>query len=408
MRDNLPLAGAGRRVSPAARLPHVWDDGAAGWDVYYGLVLATTMLIIVIHGPEWGRPRLLACAALLAMIPWYAAAGRPVLRAHHSQIIRGMIYLTGLGALLAAAQSQAGVSSFMLFAVCPQCFMAVPLRWGAATAAALNGTPLVMRLLRAPGSGGPLLLTAGIAVLGATFAVVFGSWVTKIIEQSRERADLIEQLESTRAELAEANREAGVLAERQRLGADIHDTLAQGFTSIVMLIQAADAEIGDDPAQARRHLQLAASTARESLAETRAVVAALTPAHLQAGTLDGALARLADAAGAELEIAARFEITGSSRPLSTGIEVMLLRVCQEALSNVRKHARASSALVGLTYGQGAVRLEVTDDGAGFEPDAVNGGYGLRGMRGRVGEAGGRLTVCSAPGNGTSVTVEVPS
>jgi signal transduction histidine kinase len=87
---------------------------------------------------------------------------------------------------------------------------------------------------------------------------------------------------------------------------------------------------------------------------------------------------------------------------------MLLRVCQEALAHVRKHARARRAWVRLNYGPDDVRLEIGDDGAGFDPALTNGGYGLRGMRTRVAEAGGSLTVCSAPGTGTSVSVEVPA
>jgi signal transduction histidine kinase len=242
---------------------------------------------------------------------------------------------------------------------------------------------------------------------------VYGGWVTRIIVQSRERAELIDQLEATRAELAQANHEAGMLAERQRLAGDIHDTIAQGFTSIVMLIQAAEAEIGSDPATARRHLGLAAETARENLAEARALVAALAPVQLDGGKLDDALRRLAGQTASQLGVSGDFQVGGSPRPLDTSAEVMLLRVCQEALANVRKHARARRAWVRLSYDPATVRMEVGDDGSGFDPAVegggkVGGGYGLRGMRARVDEAGGRLTVRSAPGEGTSVCVEVPA
>ena len=102
-------------------------------------------------------------------------------------------------------------------------------------------------------------------------------------------------------------------------------------------------------------------------------------------------------------------MSGRPRPLPMAAEVVLLRVCQEALANVRKHAeRAVPSTVRLGYDPDAVRLEVSDDGAGFDPDRVNGGYGLRGMRTRVAEAGGTLTVCSAPGAGTRVSAAVPA
>jgi signal transduction histidine kinase len=174
-----------------------------------------------------------------------------------------------------------------------------------------------------------------------------------------------------------------------------------------MLLQAADADVGREPAAAREHLALALQTARENLAEARALVAALAPAGLEPGALDGALRRLTDAVPGHLGPPASFEVTGPAVPLPRPAEVMLLRVAQEALANVRRHARAGRVQVRLRYGQGQVGLEVTDDGVGFDPGQAGGGYGLPGMRARVGEAGGRLEVRSSPGCGTTVSVVVP-
>ena len=228
-----------------------------------------------------------------------------------------------------------------------------------------------------------------------------------IIAQSYDRASLIEQLSQTRAELARANRRAGVLAERQRLSGEIHDTVAQGFTSIIMLLQAADADVERQPAAARGHLALALETARDNLAEARALVAALAPAGLEPGALDAALRRLAATADGHPGAAARFEVRGTAVPLPRPAEVMLLRVAQEALANARKHARAGQVIVCLRYGEGQVGLDVTDDGSGFDPGQAAGGYGLPGMRARAEEAGGRLQVRSSPGCGTTVSVVVP-
>jgi signal transduction histidine kinase len=244
-----------------------------------------------------------------------------------------------------------------------------------------------------------------IAAAGGGFSVFYGTWVSRIIEQSTERAGMIDQLEATRAELATAQHEAGRMAERQRLATDIHDTLAQGFTSILMLIQAAQADLdGSRPGAAGRHLDLAARTARENLAEARVLVEDLSPAQLDGGTLPDALRRLSQTPGVD----ASFGLSGAPRPLPMATEVVLLRVCQEALANVRKHADARSAAVRLDYDPDAIRLEVSDDGAGFDPARVNRGYGLRGMRARVAEAGGTLTVRSAPGAGTHVSAMVPA
>jgi signal transduction histidine kinase len=101
-----------------------------------------------------------------------------------------------------------------------------------------------------------------VAACGGGFSLFCGAWITRIIRQSAERAEIIDEPEATRAELAAVRHEAGRLVERQRLAADIHDTLAQGFTSILMLIQAAQADLDGSHPQAARRLDLAARTAR--------------------------------------------------------------------------------------------------------------------------------------------------
>jgi signal transduction histidine kinase len=384
-----------------------WVGGARRWDAYYLAILAVTLLIEMVEGPPEIRGRLLAGAALVAIVPWYVVMGRPVLFGDADQARRGTLYLAGLIGLLAIAESFSITSTFILLALCPQCFMTVPFRRAVAAVVMLSITPVGAALLqREPAAA--VWTTAGIAVLDIAFSVAFGSWVRGIIERSQERAELIGQLEATRTELARAHREAGTLAERQRLAVEIHDTIAQGFGSIVMLVQAAEAAMGSDLAAARRHLALAGTTARENLAEARAMVAGLAPAVLAGGGIDDALRRLAEQIAAELDITSELQVSGTARELDTGSQVVLLRVCQEALTNVRKHAGASRAQITLSYGEDLVRLAVCDDGAGFDPARVGGGFGLRGMRGRVTEAGGRLQVRSEPGAGTTVSVEVPA
>jgi signal transduction histidine kinase len=276
-------------------------------------------------------------------------------------------------------------------------------RMAIATGIALNFYAAALLVARYP-SASTAAVAFGVAVAGGGFSLFYGSWVARIIGQSAERAQIIEQLEATRTELAAAQHEAGRMAERQRLSADIHDTLAQGFTSILMLIQAAQADLDGDHPRAGRQLEIAAQTARENLAEARALVADLAPAQLDGGTLPDALRRLSQVPGVD----ASFSVCGTARQLPMATEVVLLRVCQEALANVRKHAGADKASVELRYDPEAVLLEVIDDGAGFDPDRVTGGYGLRGMRTRVAEAGGTVTVHSSPGAGTRVCVTVPA
>jgi signal transduction histidine kinase len=395
-------------VSPPPPAGHAWDGGVRGWDVYYGIILLGVLALVIATAAQADAPagaRAISCAALAAMAPWYLLHRRTVLYGEGS-LARGLIYLAGLWILFAVGSSQGIIVVWVLLALGPQCFLAVPFRWAVGAIVVLNLTPVAVALITGTGASELTSLVAT-AVFTVAFSVAFGRWVLGIITQSYDRASLIEQLSQTRAELARANRRAGVLAERQRLSGEIHDTVAQGFTSIIMLLQAADADVERQPAAARGHLALALETARDNLAEARALVAALAPAGLEPGALDAALRRLAATADGHPGAAARFEVRGTAVPLPRPAEVMLLRVAQEALANARKHARAGQVIVGLRYGEGQVSLDVTDDGSGFDPGQAAGGYGLPGMRARAEEAGGRLQVRSSPGCGTTVSVVVP-
>ena len=217
-------------------------------------------------------------------------------------------------------------------------------------------------------------------------------------------------------EARKAGRQTGVLRERQRMAHEIHDTLAQGFTSIVMNLEAAEGDVPSSSSRARHHLDQARLTARESLTEARRLVWALRPEALESASLPDALGRLARRWSDESGISAGVATTGSPCPLPSEVEAMLFRVAQESLNNARKHAvGASRVLVTLSYMGETVALDVRDDGAGFDPareaervrDRDLGGFGLRGMRERVEGEGGILTVESAPGEGSTLTVELP-
>jgi len=256
------------------------------------------------------------------------------------------------------------------------------------------------------------------AIAALAISVSIGGAIQLLIGESMRRGELIEQLQQARAGLDAAQHEAGVHAERERLAREIHDTLAQGFTSILMLTQAADAALGPDPATVadpdavRRSLVLTERTARENLAEARALVAALAPAELDSLPLDAALNRITVRCGEELGIDATATVSGHSRPLPAATQVVLLRTAQEALANVRKHAAANQVTVRLVYRPIGVLLEVTDDGRGFDPSAVceaaeYAGFGLRGLRSRAEQVGGTVEISSSPGAGTKIHLELP-
>jgi signal transduction histidine kinase len=379
---------------------HAWETGNPQWDAFYLLVFAAVLVIVLIDTPG---STVAAGAATAALIPWYLLVGRPLWTGRRQGTAPAAIYVIGLFTLFGVAQSQNPNAWFLSVAITPQLFSFLSTRLAMGLGVALNFMAAALLVARYP-TAGTAAVAFTIAAAGGGFAIFYGTWVSRIIEQSAERAVIIDQLEATRAELDAIQHEAGRMAERQRLATDIHDTLAQGFTSILMLIQAAQADLDGSHPRAGGHLDLAARTARENLAEARVLVQDLAPAQLDGGTLPDALRRLSQAPGVD----ASFGLSGAPRPLPMATEVVLLRVCQEALANVRKHAGARSAAVRLDYDPDAIRLEVSDDGAGFDPARVNGGYGLRGMRTRVAEAGGTLTVRSAPGAGTHVSAMVPA
>ena len=385
---------------------NAWDTSLRRWDLLYGLVFAAVFLV----DSSSAAPdhRVLALTALAAMVPWYLLVGRPhVVVAEGKLTRRAVVFMVGLVVLFTVADFQAPNTWFLCVALVPLCYYALPQRAALISALTMNAVGAASIAYWA-GTLAGAQTAAGLWIGVSAFTVLVGSNMGQIITQSGERAELIAQLEATRAELAEMSRQAGAMAERQRLAGEIHDTLAQGFSSILMLIQAAEAQLELSPATARRQLGLATQTARENLAEARALVGGLAAAQLQAGTLEDALRRITERARAELGLQASFTTDGTSRRLPAATEVVLLRTGQEALANVRKHAAARTVAVRLCYASDCVRLEVTDDGAGFDPAVINGGYGLRGMRARVDEAGGTIAVRSAPAEGTSVQVEVPA
>nr|WP_308129594.1 histidine kinase [Actinoplanes polyasparticus] len=161
-------------------------------------------------------------------------------------------------------------ANWLLFAVNPLIFQMAPLRTAVIAAVAANAVLPVSDVILRPGAVGLDLL---VAVISSAAGIWLGTWIVRVVRQSQERHRLIEELESSRAEVARLSREAGVTAERARLAGEIHDTLAQGFTSIITLLQAADPELRDE------RLALAVRTARENPAEARSLVAASSPAR---------------------------------------------------------------------------------------------------------------------------------
>ncbi|WP_307804762.1 sensor histidine kinase [Streptomyces sp. VRA16 Mangrove soil] len=382
---------------------HVWDRTFRLWDTYFAIVwLATLVFVLGTAQPAW-PVRLAAAALLVLLVPLYVSVGRPVLMTEGVAERRAVTYIAAAVAVYMVPGVLVGETRLMAFALVPQCFIALRYRRAMIAVTVINIAPVVGWALLWDISRQDLFFNSVFAVVTLVFSAAFGGWTIRIMDQSQERAELIAELDASREEVAQLSADRGALAERERLSREIHDTLAQGFTSVLMLIQAVDAELDHDVPRARRHLALMADTARQNLAEARALVAGGAPADLDGASLPDALHRVASRHGALVRV------LGEARPLAPGLEVVALRGCQEALANVHKHAPPDTPIqVELAYGEADLTLVVRDTGPGFDPAEATDGFGLRGLRARAAEVGGTATVTSAPGAGTTVTVRLPA
>jgi signal transduction histidine kinase len=240
--------------------------------------------------------------------------------------------------------------------------------------------------------------------------------IAELAEANQRLEEMVAENTGLQAQLLTQAREAGVLEERQRMAREIHDTLAQGLTGIVTQLEAAQRTRQE--AEHERRISNAKQLARDSLAEARRSVQALRPQALEGARLPEALAEESARWSATSGVSVEVTTTGEARPLHPEVEVTLLRVAQEALANVAKHAGASHAGVTLSYMEDVVTLDVRDDGSGFmsradgcpgvSAEPSSGGFGLTAMRQRVKRLAGQLEIESEPGSGTAVSASVPA
>lgn len=247
-------------------------------------------------------------------------------------------------------------------------------------------------------------------VTGALVAIGIARGVAMLEREMAEKSRLLAELLDAQNETARLQREAGMLTERTRLAHDIHDTLAQGFSSVVLLARAAAREA--DPARTRELLAEIEASAAANLADARRVVYALAPENPGAGGLAEPLTRLAEATARAIGATATVRVDPDLPRLATASEVALLHAAQGALANVRLHSGASRLGVELAAAGRTVRLDVVDDGRGFDPSApvdrsLGGGYGLTALAERLRQLGGELEIESEPGGGTAVSLSMP-
>ena len=394
-------------IEPSERT-QFWRRTRRMWDLFFYVALVIiAAATLVTPGDTTSTVGSLVSTALIAVA--YTVVGRRALHTGSRRL--ALTYLIVLVVLTVVQVGFDNLGAVLLFVAYSQIWFIAESRWQGTVLVTVLSVGVAMRFsLQAVRAGQSPWWVVGQMAVSLVFAIVLGLWVTEIAERGEERARLVERLEAAQAELATTHHTAGVLAERERLAQEIHDTLAQGFTSVVMLAQTTTAELdrGNADAARDRAVQIE-QVARHNLAEARALVAAFGPADLQDATLAEALGRLAERftrqTGVRVSVAAGTQEAASG--LGREAQVVLLRSAQEALANVRRHAGATSVTLGLTRADGGVRLEVADDGRGIAPDAVE-GQGLRGMRERARGTGGELTVDSVLGAGTTLRLTVPA
>lgn len=388
-------------------LAAVWRGQARWWHLgCYGLV-ATALLVAAIE-PAGRHGRWPTMVLLLGIAVSYTLFGRRALMREETRyaVLHQVTAWTCLLTIIAIdPQFESWLMFFCLF---PQIWATFQVRPALVATALALGALFTAAVAPADDPRRELPGALVSVVISFVLSAALGMFIHRIIGEAEDRARVIDELRSTRAQLAAVERAQGVQDERSRLSREIHDTLAQGFTSVIALSRAAGAALGRDDLEAtRERLALIEATAIDNLAEARVIVAELTPGHLQSRTLVEALARLADTVTRETGIRVSSTVEGDPAPLGGNAEVVLLRGVQEALSNVRRHAGASSAVVSLAYGPGRVALTVSDDGGGFDPATVTPGFGLDGLRARAAELGGAVSISRGEPRGTRLVMELP-
>jgi signal transduction histidine kinase len=379
-----------------------------GWHVVFiGLALVAGTVVQFDADLSLGQ-RLGALGLIGVLIAWYLVAGWPRLGTESEPL--GVAYIIGAWVLYVGvvALSENGQVFFLLFALIPQCWLFLKPKQAVIMTAAGSLTLALTQLALNGWAADAVADIVPWVVVQTVVSLLMGLFVTGVFTEAERRAVLIDELERTRSELATTERERGALAERERLAHEIHDTLAQGFTSVLTLAQAIEVAIDHDPDTARQRLRLLEETARENLAEARALVGGLRPVGLQQTSLVEAVRRVADRAARSDGFGVDVGVEGTPRTLTLDEDVIVLRTAQEALANVRQHAGASRVGITISFpGERGIMLTVRDDGQGFDPNRPTSGYGITGMAERAAQVGGRATVASDEGSGTVVTVALP-
>lgn len=373
-------------------------SGQRWWDVF---VTATVIVLAAINLVTWSPSagqRIGAWVTLGLFFACYLLFVRRALEEDAPWLAAGIAIILTCGVLVACSPNLAVIQAIAF----PMLWVIIdPTRWAIVANVLLAltvGAGFVISLGTAPEN---LASTAVIEAISLVGSLALGLWITRISNLSHERRDLLDDLTAAQDQLATMHRDSGVTSERERLAREIHDTIAQSLTGLVMLSQRAQRELATGQTAAlTEQLLLMEESAREALVETRTLVAAGAPVELGGGIV-AALERL----GARFtrETGVVVSVDGAVPELERDTEVVLLRCAQEALANVRKHSGASFARISLAMVGDRPTMTVQDDGVGFDPSEPSTGFGLPGMRDRLALVGGHITVDGEVGTTLTVT-----
>ncbi|MEO7123239.1 MAG: sensor histidine kinase, partial [Lacisediminihabitans sp.] len=350
--------------------------------------------------PQWRTLGALA-ALWIFVLAWFTIGARACYRPMPTAIFIALVIVcTGAGTAFSPSLATMQAISY-------------PLVW---VFVARMRNAIIANVLLALAVGGGFLISLGTSEAALTqiivtlalslgFSMAMGLWISRVFDLSTERQELIERLQAAQGQLESLHRDAGATAERERLAREIHDTIAQRLTGIVLLAQRAQGEFASGGAALGDQLALLESGARDALAETRSLVAATASANLVDGGVAAALERLGERFTRETEVKVTVTITGTAA-MDRDAEVVVLRCAQEGLANVRKHARARTASVTLKVTGSTASLTVADDGVGFDTSAASSGFGLAGLHERLTLVGGSLAMTSRA-TGTSLVATLP-
>ena len=375
-----------------------------GWSLAYG-VAGVVGVAIVIVAAVWGAVPWSSAGIALGTVAVHAAivlAALPrVLDDEGSPVLATVVAVSAVILLPTAVAAVPWVAMLQ--------FASYPLLWvissSRLTAIAWTAASTVLVLVALAWDGDADTWMRATLIQAMSFAgnVGLGLWFTAVYQHGVETQALLDKLTAAQDEVAVLHRDAGVVAERERLAAELHDTIAQTLAGTVLLAQRGRRDLAAGVLMDST-LALVEEAAREALAETRALVAAGAPVSRGQGLAEALKVLVSRIAReSDRDIAVRADAVG---PLDRESEVALLRCAQEGLSNARRHSGAQRIEVALVEADEAVELRVADDGAGFDPAARVDGFGLEGLRARLASLGGELHVDGTPG-AVVLTARVP-